>query len=242
MESNYYLSVILPVYNEGESITRVIVGIEKTLKYPHEIAIVYDFNEDDTIPYAKQLQKKYKSLRLIRNKYGHGLLNAVKTGFKSSKGRVIVVMPADLADDPNTINKMLEKIMSGYDIVCATRYAKGGKKNGGGFVKTSMSRLAGLTTPFILGIPTTDIANGFKMYKKKVIDSIGIESDGGWEYSCEIIVKAHHQGFKISEVPTVWRDRSFGKSKFKLLKWLPKYLRWYLYGIYLRLNIDRLTV
>ncbi len=240
--SELKLSIILPVFNEGESITEVITGIEKVVKPQHETLVVFDFKEDNTVPYVKKLQKKYKTVKLIKNMYGRGLLNAVKTGFKTFSGDIIVVMPADLADDPNTINKMFEKIMKGYDIVCATRYTKGGKKNGGGFIKTSLSRFAGLTTPLILGIPTTDIANGFKMYRKKVLTTIQIESDGGWEYSCELIVKAHSLGFKISEVPTIWRDRSFGKSKFKLLKWLPKYLRWYLSGIFLRLNIHRLTV
>lgn len=240
--NRFMLSIILPVYNEGESITEVISGIEKVFKQKHEILVVFDFDGDNTVPYVKKLQKKYKSLRLVKNKFGKGLLNAVRTGFAAFTGDVVVVMPADLADDPKTIMKMFEKITKGFDIVCATRYTKGGKKNGGGFIKTSLSRAAGLATPILLGIPTTDIANGFKMYRKKVLDSIKIESDGGWEYSCELIVKAHHLGFKITEVPTVWRDRSFGNSKFKLLKWLPKYLRWYLYGIFLRLNIHRLTV
>lgn len=236
------LSIILPVYNEGESITKVILGIEKVVKQKHEILVVFDFAGDNTVPYVKELQKKYKSLRLVKNKLGKGLLNAVRTGFAAFGGDVVVVMPADLADDPETVNKMFAKILSGFDIVCATRYAKGGKKFGGGFVKTSLSRMAGLTTPLILGIPTTDIANGFKMYRKSVIGAVKIESDGGWEYSCELIIKAHHLGYKITEVPTVWRDRSFGKSKFKLLKWLPKYMRWYIYGVLLRLNINRLGV
>ena len=140
-------------------------------------------------------------------------------------------MPADLADDANTINKMYRKINSGYDIVGATRYAKGGKKVGGGFVKTLLSRLAGLLTPLLLGIPITDISNGFKMYKKSVLDKIEITANGGWEFTLELVIKAHHKGFKIGEVPSVWRDRTSGKSKFKLVKWFPKYLWWYFWGV-----------
>ena len=242
MSSNQFLSIVLPVYNEGGNISKQIEELERKLKYDHELLVVYDFDEDTTVPVVKKLQKRYKSVKLIKNTFGRGVINAVKTGFKKSNGYATVVMPADLADDPNTINKMFAKIISGYDIVCATRYSKGGKKMGGGFLKTTLSRLAGLMSPILLGIPTTDIANGFKIYRKDVLRSIKIESTGGWEYSCELIIKAHHKGFKIGEVPTIWRDRTSGKSKFKLLKWLPKYIRWYLLGMLLRLNIYRLVI
>ena len=234
------ISIVLPVYNEGGNITRQIEELEKIIRYKNELLIVYDFSGDTTIPYVKTLQAKFKNLRLVKNIYGRGVINAVKSGFLKSSGDAIVVMPADLADEPKTVNKMYEGILGGLDIVCATRYAKGGKKFGGGFVKTTLSRLAGLATPLLLGIPTSDIANGFKMYRRKVVDTIKIESTGGWEYSCELIIKSNHAGFKIGEVPTIWRDRTHGVSKFKLLKWLPKYIRWYIYGVLLRLNVHRL--
>lgn len=236
------ISIILPVFNEGKNISKQIEELEKIIKYKHEIIIVYDFKEDDTVPFVKKLQKKYRFLRLVKNNLGRGVINAVKTGFGSSSGGAVVVMPADLADNPQTINRMFQKLDQGFDIVCATRYAKGGKKIGGGFLKTFLSKVAGLMTPLFLGIPTTDIANGFKMYRKQVLGKIKIESLGGWEFSMEIVIKAHNAGFKVCEVPTVWRDRVSGKSKFKLLKWLPYYLKWYLLGIVYRLKIDRLFV
>lgn len=241
MTKHLDISIILPVYNERENITEQIEELEKNLKYKHEILVIYDFEGDTTIPYVKKLQKKYTSIKLIKNTVGRGVIGAIKTGFSQFSGESVVVMPADLADDPETINKMFAEFKAGYDIICATRYAKGGRKIGGGFLKTTLSRIAGIMTPLLLGIPTTDIANGFKMYRKKVLESLEIESTGGWEYSTEIVIKAHHMGFKICEVPTVWRDRQSGKSKFKLLKWLPKYVKWYVWGILLRLNIDRLV-
>jgi len=230
------ISIILPVFNEGKNIVRQIDAIEKSIDFDHEVLIVYDFDKDDTIPAARKLAKKYKSVRLVKNIFGRGVINAVKTGIKNAKGRVVVIMPADLADDPKTVNRMWEKIETGFDIVCASRYGKGGKKIGGGFLKTQLSRIAGQLSPLLLGIPTADISNGFKMYKRNIFDKIKIESTGGWEYSCEVIIKAHHAGFKIADVPTVWRDRMMGKSKFKMMKWLPKYLRWYVWGVYLNIN------
>lgn len=231
------LSIVIPVYNEGKSIGKVITTISKIVKPKHEILVVYDFDEDNTVPVTKKLQKKYKQVRLVKNTLGRGVLNAARTGIKKARGEAVVVMPGDLADNPNTINKMYEKIKQGYDIVCATRYTKGGKKIGGGFIKTTLSRMAGLATPLLLGIPTTDLSNGFKMYRKKVLRAIEIESDGGWEFATELVIKGHQLGFSVTEVPSVWRDRAYGKSKFKFAKWLPKYFRWYLYGI--KNNITR---
>lgn len=230
------ISIVLPVFNEGENIAKQVEAIEKSIATDHEVLILYDFDEDDTVPVARKLVKKYKNVRLVKNIFGRGIINAVKTGFKKSRGDCVAVMPADLADNPTTINKMYEKIGEGFDVVCATRYGRGGAKVGGPIIKTLLSRLAGAATPLLLGIPTTDIANGFKMYRRKVIRAVKIESTGGWEFATEIIIKAHWAGFRIGEVPTVWQDRVSGKSKFKIMKWLPKYLRWYLWGIRKRIG------
>lgn len=234
LKNDSLITIVLPVFNEGKNIQKQIESIETSVKFKQEILIIYDFGRDDTIPVVKKLQNKFKNLKLVKNIFGRGVINAVKTGFQKATGSVVVVMPADLADNPDTVNKMYKKIQQGFDIVCATRYGRGGTKVGGPIIKTFLSRIAGLATPLLLGIPTTDIANGFKMYKKKVLENIEIESDGGWEFSAELLIKAHHSGFKIADVPTIWRDRTYGASKFKLLKWLPKYLKWYLWGISLR--------
>lgn len=233
------ISIILPVYNEGENITEQIKQIENTVKVKHEVLIVYDYNKDTTIEPVKLISRKFPNVKLVKNRFGRGVIDAVRTGIITSAFETCVVMPADLADDPMTINKMYSKIQTGFDVVCATRYAKGGNKIGGGFVKTSLSRLAGLSAKFVLGVPTTDLSNGFKMYRKSILDKVSIESTGGWEFSMEILIKANLLGATITEVPTIWRERKTGKSKFKMLRWLPKYLNWYLWGILQRLQINR---
>lgn len=233
------ISIILPVYNEGENITEQIEKIEKLVEAKHEVLIIYDYDKDTTIHPVKLISRKFPNVKLVRNKFGRGIINAVRTGFITSSFGICVVMPADLADDPKTINKMYSKIQTGFDIVCATRYSKGGRKFGGGFIKTTLSKIAGLSTMVLLGIPTTDLTNGFKMYKKDFLKKIKIESNGGWEFSMEILIKTNSMGAKICDVPTTWRERTKGTSKFKMLKWLPKYIHWYLWGILQRLNVDR---
>lgn len=232
-------SVILPVYNEGENIREQVEQIEKFVLVRHEVLIVYDFEKDTTVKPAKLLHRKFPNVKLVRNKLGRGIINAVRTGFNKSSFEVCVVMPADLADDPRTINKMYSKIKAGFDVVCATRYSKGGDKIGGGLVKTALSKIAGLSAGILLKIPTTDLTNGFKMYKRQIFETVEIESTGGWEFSMELLIKANLLGAKIGEVPTVWKERTKGTSKFKMMKWLPKYIRWYLWGFLQRLKIDR---
>lgn len=227
---NPSISVIVPVYNEGSNISLFVQALEKAVKIKHEILIVYDFDEDNTVPVARKLKKQFPNLKLTKNNLGPGLINACKTGIKQSSGDFIVIMPGDLADDPRTINRMYNLATKGFDIVCATRYSRGGKKEGEASFKSILSRLAGITTPLILGIPTSDLTNGYKMYKRAVLEKIPIESTGGWEFTMEALIKAHLLGFKITETPSTWKERHFGKSKFKLFHWLPRYIYWYWWG------------
>lgn len=230
------ISIILPVFNEGKNIKKQVEIIQQKVLSSHEILVVYDFDNDNSIPVVKSLQKRYTKLKLVKNIFGSGLINAIKTGVRYTTGELVVIMPADLADNPLTINKMKDKILLGYDIVGATRYAKGGRKIGGSYLKSALSKMAGAMTPVALGIPITDISNGFKMYRKIVLKKIEIRSDGGWEFTLELVIKAHLAGYRLGEVPSVWRDRTSGSSKFKLLKWLPKYMKWYVWGISKRLT------
>jgi hypothetical protein len=108
---------------------------------------------------------------------------------------------------------------------------KGGLQIGGPKLKGFLSRMAGLSLNLLTGLPSHDATNAFRAYRRSVLQSIPIESRGGFEYSLELTVKAYVGGWKITEVPCIWRDRTAGVSRFKLVKWLPHYLRWYLYAI-----------
>lgn len=226
-------TIIMPVYNESENISVAIKKIEQEVKHPHIINIIYDFDEDTTIPVVKQLQKEYQtSINLIKNIHGRGVLNAIKTGFETAQSQFVIVTMADLCDSPSVINDMLKKAEEeNADIVCGSRYMKGGKQIGGGFIKTLMSRFAGISLHFLAKIPTHDATNNFKLYRKSFLDTISIESSGGFELGLELVVKAHLKKCKICEVPTTWTDRVAGQSNFKLIEWLPLYFKWYFKAI-----------
>lgn len=225
---NDLINIVMPVYNEGENIKNTLTEIGERIKTPFRIFIVFDFDEDDTLPAIKPLQNKYNIL-LVKNKYGRGVLNAIKTGIENITDGIVLVSMADLSDDYSVVDAMLKKINDGYDIVCGSRYIKGGMQIGGPRFKGFLSRMAGLSLHYLTGIPTHDISNSFKMYTKNVLKNITIESTGGFELGMEIVVKAYLLGFKITELPSTWRDRNAGNSKFKLWKWLPHYLRWYFF-------------
>jgi glycosyltransferase involved in cell wall biosynthesis len=227
------LQIIIPVYNEGENISRTLDQIESKISTPHNTLIVYDFDKDNTLPVVNQFirERNAKNVTLVKNSYGKGVLNAIRTGFDSTKEGVVLVVMADSSDDLSVVDSMFEKINQGYDIVCGSRYMKGGEQVGGPIVKGLLSRIAGSSLHFITRIPTHDITNSFKMYRKSVLSDIKIESMGGFEIGMEILVKSFLKGNKIVEIPSTWQDRVAGKSKFKLLKWMPGYIRWYLYAI-----------
>ena len=135
---------------------------------------------------------------------------------------------ADLSDPPSVINLMLEKAnLENSDIVCGSRYMKGGSQSGKLNLKSFLSRMAGLSLKYFAGLPTHDATNSFKLYSKRVLDTIEIESIGGFELGLELVVKAHLLKFRIDEVPTSWEDRTVGSSRFQLYSWLPNYLKWY---------------
>jgi len=225
------IGIVVPVYYEDENIENLLNEIEGKIKNSKKVFIVYDVDEDPTVPVVFNLIDSYSfEIKLVKNKYGRGVAKAIKTGLEISDTDAVLVIMADLFDDLSIVDRMYEMIKNGYDIVCGSRYMKGGKQIGGPLIKKTISRLAGLSLYYLTAIPTHDITNSFKMYNKSFLNQIRIESDGGFEIGMEICVKAFVMGRKIGEIPSIWRDRTKGKSKFKILKWLPKYLKWYFYA------------
>lgn len=225
------LDIIIPAYHEEENIDKVIRLIRKHVKTPHLISILIQDPRDPTIDVIKNLRISAKDLRILFTSGGPGMLKALKKGIKSSSLEIIVITMADQADDPRDIDKMVKKINDGYDLICGSRYMQGGSHTGGPLLKGLLSRLGCLSLKFMSGIPTHDATNAFKCFRRSIIKDIKIESKEGFELPLELCVKAFKKGYKISEVPTAWKDRESGYSKFKLWKNLKLYLRWYIFCI-----------
>ena len=226
------LSVVIPVYNEGENVVPTLRGVvEKTRTRPLEVLVVHDFDEDTTVPVVKQLHAELPEVRLHRNTLGRGVLNAIKSGLSAAAAPYVLVTMGDGSDDPNDIDAMYALASGGADVVAGSRYMRGGRQVGGPLLKRSMSRAAGLSLHWLGGLPVHDATSNFRMYSRRLLDQVTIESTGGFELGIELTVKAYTLGMRVAEVPTTWRDRTAGQSRFKLWSWLPRYLYWYRRGL-----------
>lgn len=225
------LTVIIPVYNEGENFANLWREICTKIRSEFKAFVIYDFDEDNTVPVVQAIIHDGESrVRLVRNRIRKGVVGAIVTGFDQVEHGPVLVVMADLSDDLGQVDSMLTLYRRGYHVVVGSRYMKGGGFEGGPWFKQFLSRMAGLTLHWFRGIPTHDATNAFKIYDRDMLRSLVIESQGGFELNLELTAKAFLRGYQIAEVPSRWHDRSHGHSRFRLWAWLPHYLRWYLYA------------
>ena len=225
------LDIVIPVYNEGRNILSVLAALAREVKTPSRVLICYDMPDDDTLPAVRNNPEVYGGLavELVRNS-GRGVHQAVMTGFAASTAPFVLMYPAD--DDYNAaiLDRMMALAQDGCDIVCASRFMPGGGMVGCPWLKGVLLRSANFTLYHVARLPTRDASVGFRLFSRRVIDQIAIESDRGFCYSIELLVKCHRLGWNIDEVPAWWFERKHGESRFRVLRWLPAYLRWYGYA------------
>ena len=161
------------------------------------------------------------------NETAAGPAGAIRLGIERSSAPVVVVTMADGSDDPRAIDDLVRLVERGVVIAAASRYMASGQQVGAPFLKSTLSRLAGLSLWFFARVGTHDATNSFKAYDRGFLEAVGIESDHGFEMGLELVAKARRFGLPVAEIPTIWLERSFGDSGFRLRKWLPHYLRWY---------------
>ncbi len=226
------LTIVIPVYNEGANFRALWTELTSAIKTPFTALVVYDFDEDNTLPVAQEIIAAGETrLTLRKNAYGRGVTNAIKTGLEAVESGPVLVTMADLSDEMSAVDKMYELYLQGFDVVCGSRYMKGGRLIGGPFFKQLMSRVSGLTLHYFRGVPTHDATNSFKLYDAGMVHDVKVESVAGFELGLELTVKAFLNGYRIAEIPSVWRDRTAGTSRFRIMHWLPHYLKWYFYAI-----------
>lgn len=224
------LTIVIPAHNEEQSLPVTLNGLRENVKTEHEILVVDDHSTDKTSKVVLDFAEKYSNVKLVKNDMRPGFTNAIKKGFSQVKEGVVVLVMADFCDDPQTIDQMYEKMKEGYDVVCGSRYMKGGERIGRP-MQGFFSRSVGLILYYLIRIPTYDPSNGFKMYRKNLLDTIDIK-EAGFASSLEITVKAYVKGFRITEVPTRWKKREVGESKFRLVDVASNYIYWFFWSIF----------
>jgi hypothetical protein len=202
----------------------------ESVRLPCEVLVVYDSPEDSTVPYLRKVAAHEGRLEPLHNTYGRGPARAIRFGIDHAKAPVVVVTMADGCDDATQIDDLTRLVERGVVLAAASRYARTGQQVGGPALKNFLSRMAGITLYYGARVGTRDATNSFKAYSKAFIDAVGIESDKGFEIGIELVAKARRSRVPVAEIPTIWLDRSFGVSTFKLWEWLPRYLHWYTYA------------
>jgi dolichol-phosphate mannosyltransferase len=225
------LDIIIPVYNEGANIVPTLQSISRAVKTPLRVLICYDGEDDTTLPAIRDNRDALGALSIefVRNR-GRGAHGAVVTGFAASAASFVLVLMADDDYNAGIIDAMVAKAAAGCDIVCASRFTRGGGMVGCPWLKAALVRAANVTLYHLARLPTRDATNGFRLFSRRVIDKIAVESDRGFCYSIELLAKCHRFGWPIGEVPAQWFERRHGASRFRVMKWLPAYLRWYCYA------------
>jgi dolichol-phosphate mannosyltransferase len=231
---------VIPVYNEGANFRALWTELSAGITVPFTAMVVYDFDADNTVPVVQEIVAAGETrLRLVKNAYGRGVTGAIKTGLEAVESGPILVTMADLSDELSTVDRMYTLYLQGFDLVCGSRYMKGGQLIGGPFFKQLMSRVSGLTLHYFRGVPTHDATNSFKLYDAAMVHDLKVESVAGFELGLELTVKAFLNGYPIAEIPSTWRDRTAGTSRFRVLHWLPHYLKWYFYAFQPKRHLAR---
>lgn len=223
------LDIVIPVYNEGENIVRVLDSFRKHVQTPCRVLICYDQESDNTLPVVRAYPQDNFSSQLVKNR-GRGALGAVMTGFEDSTAPAVLMYPADDDYNATQIDPMVRKFREGCEIVVASRFIPGGCMKGCPWLKATLVRTSAFVLFHFARLPTRDPSNGLRIFSRRVLDNIPIESTVGFAYSIELLVKAHRLGWRIGEVPAGWFERRQGKSRFQVLKWVPQYLHWFAYA------------
>ena len=214
------LSIVIPAYNEEESITETIDQIEEAfskVNIDHEIYVVNDNSKDNTLQVLEQLAQKYPSLKYETNLGPNGFGYAVRYGLERFSGDCVAVMMADLSDSPYDLIRYYTTMIEGnYDCVFGSRFIKGGKVIDYPWVKKIINRIANMIIRIVMQIKYNDTTNAFKLYKKEVIHGVKPILSPHFNLTIELPLKAIIRGYSYTVVPNSWTNRKYGESKLKI--------------------------
>ena len=222
--------VVVPTYNERENIEELI---EKTLNTSPDIdiLIVDDNSPDGTGEIAEKIAKENPRVKVLHRPGKMGLGSAYVEGFKWAleKGYdFIMEMDADFSHNPEDIPRFIEKIKE-YDLVIGSRYTDGVSVVNWPISRLLLSYFANIYARTVTGVPIMDLTGGFKCFRRKVLESINLDTimSDGYAFQIEMNYRAYKKGFKITEIPIIFIERRAGSSKMsKKIVWEAFWLVW----------------
>jgi dolichol-phosphate mannosyltransferase len=214
------LSVVIPAYNEEESLPPTLRSLYQTLLahgIDHEICVTNDNSKDDTLGMLRTLSLEIPTLVYFTNPGPNGFGYAVRYGLERFSGDCVAVFMADMSDDPEDLVRYYRKMLSGdYDAVFGSRWIKGGRVVDYPGLKKFINRLANLIIRVTMGISYDDTTNAFKLYKRETIEGIKPFLSPHFNLTVELPLKAIVRGYSYTVLPNSWTNRKFGESKLKI--------------------------
>ncbi len=203
------ISIIIPVFNEGESIGYLldeVLNVMQNNKLNCELIVVNDGSNDNTSTVLDELTKKIKELSVISLRKNYGQTAAMAAGFDTSKGEIVITLDGDLQNDPNDIPKLISHINEGYDLICGWRYERKDKL----ISRRIPSKIANKLIANVTGLKLHDYGCSLKAFKKEIVDDIKLYG----ELHRFLPVLANIEGAKIKEIKVNHRSRKYGSSKY----------------------------
>lgn len=220
----YDFSIVVPAYNEEGNLNNLmkrVAQLRKEKNWNCELVIINDCSKDRTGEMINRFAKQYAWVHAVHRKKDepHGMGYTLKEGMRHSKGKIIFWVMADLCDDISKLNQFVSKINNeGYDIVVGSRYIKGGSPGDIAWYKAIASFCVTGILRVTYGIPVHDITNAFRGFRRELIPMTLKLKNNDFAISPEQMVRAAMAGYRLGEVPVVYRDRVAGKSSFKFVK------------------------
>ena len=213
------LSVVVPAYNEEESIPETLRTLHARLvqeNLTHEILVVNDNSKDGTLKVLESLKEEIPTLIVFTNPGPNGFGYAVRYGLERFSGDCVAIMMADLSDSPEDLITFYNKMQEGYDCVFGSRWIKGGKVIDYPGLKKAMNRVANRLVKLVFRIKYNDCTNAFKLYRRETMEGIKPFLSPHFNLTLELPLKAIVRGYSYAVVPNSWTNRKYGESKLKI--------------------------
>jgi dolichol-phosphate mannosyltransferase len=209
--------LVLPTYNEAENIEPFVAAVRDNLPADAQVLIVDDNSPDGTGARAVALAERHDNVAVIHRRHKEGIGPAYIAGFRQALvggAGLVLEMDSDFSHDPAYLPRLLDAAKRA-DLVLGSRYVAGGGVSDWGPVRRAISRGGSSYARLVLGVDVRDLTGGFKCFRREVLEAIDLDSvqARGYAFQVEMTYRAIRQGFKVVEVPIVFRDRQAGNSK-----------------------------
>jgi dolichol-phosphate mannosyltransferase len=209
--------LILPTYNEAENIAPFVEAVQAELPAGAQVLIVDDSSPDGTGEIADRIAAEREGVRVLHRPLREGLGPAYIAGFREALAGgagLILEMDSDFSHEPAYLPRLLEAI-EGADLAIGSRYVDGGGVGDWGAMRRAISRGGSAYARLLLGVPVADLTGGFKCFRREVLEAIDLDAvqAKGYAFQVELTYRAVQRGFRVVEVPIVFRDRRVGSSK-----------------------------